>query len=1025
MSPIDEKPEKPVYWRSLAELEDKPEFREFVEREFPSALEAEPPNSPARRRFMQLMGASFALAGAVGCRFEEEKILPYSRRPEGLVPGVPRYYATTMDVAGNAVALHAKSFDQRPIKLEGNPEDPSSLGATNTFHQASILSLYDPDRSQGVVQNRGKRSASSWEAFFKFAREHFAELRKTYGKSLRVLSEGSSSPSLADMKRRFDQIFPQAKWVQYEPSYSDSPRQGAVLAFGEPVRVRYRPEAARVIVSLDSDFVSPTEEGGIAYARAVADGRDPEAGVMNRIYVVESGFSQLGSMADHRLSLRSELIPTIAAYLDSEVSAKAQPLPEHGAAQPKPQAKFLADQKIAKLLSVLVKDLLANVGKSLIVAGPQQPPEVHALVHRLNHVLGNVGNTVVYLTETRQREQDQLENLKALVEEMGQGQVDTLLILGGNPVFTAPSDVPFESALAKVKHSIHLSLYEDETSQRAAWHLPSAHYLETWGDAESFDGSLQVAQPLIAPLFGGKSAIELLATLIGDAKTDARDIVRRTLRAHVAGERGFRKAVHDGRVERTGASPITPKLKSLKPVALTARALGGLEVPNGELELVLYFDSKVHDGRFANNAWLQELPDPITKLTWDNAALIAPATAERLGVEDGGLVKLTLDGRSITIPALHAPGQAEGSVRVALGYGRTAAGHVGGLVAEGINPVGSNAYPLRSSKAYYTAAGLKISKAGDKQALAVTQDLHAIDPIGRDIETRLNQLVREGTLKRFKEEPTFAQHAVHHPPLLSLWQPPVSYDGHRWGMTVDIGRCMGCNSCTVACQAENNVPVVGKERVLMGREMHWLRIDRYYKGSPDDPEIAHQPLLCQQCENAPCEQVCPVGATMHSKEGLNDMVYNRCIGTRYCSNNCPYKVRRFNYFNFNLETYGTTPFTGTDDPKAKVKAMVFNPDVTVRSRGVMEKCTFCVQRIQRVKIEAKNEKRPIKDGEIKSACQQACPTNAIVFGDLNDKQSQVAKGQNSPRAYELLGELNNKPRLEYLARIRNPHPELS
>ncbi len=1010
--------EAPTYWRTLAELDRDPQFQEFVEREFRSPLENKPLSSPGRRRFMQLMGASFALAG---CRWEKEKILPHSRRPDGKIPGVPVDYATVMDIAGVATSLWVKSFDGRPIKVEGNPGDATSLGATSTFHQASVLGLYDPDRSRIPVRFRGSRTPSNWSEANKALREVMTEAKQNGGGGFAVLSEASSSPTLRALKDRLEKALPGAKWVVYEPTHPAGEVQGSELAFGQRVRSVYSADKADVIVSLDSDFLCATSPGGIANSRAVASRRDPDAGSMSRIYTVESSFTEVGAIADHRISLRAAQVAAVAAYLDSQISPKANPLPELGAAQPVPDAAFLKDAATKQVLDVMVQDLLTHPGKSLVVTGSHQPAEVHALVHRLNALLGNVGQTVSYL-EDGDRLLGGVDGLTGLVADMDAGKVDTLLILGGNPVYNAPVDVPFGTALAKVRTSVHLSEYEDETAQLCSWHLPQAHYLETWGDAVGFDGLVRIAQPLLAPLHDGKSTIELLAELLGEPGTEGQDLVRATHRLKDDAE--WRRAVHDGRVD-SKASEATPSLRPLAKLQLSEAALGTAEVANGKLEVVFSFDPKVHDGRYANNGWLQELPHPLSKLCWGNAALISPSTAEKLGVGDGHLITITLEGRKVTLPALQTPGQAPGSIGLALGYGRKFAGVVGGSTKAEVEIVGSNTYAIRTSKALAFATGASVEVAGGRQELALVQDLHAIDAIGQHgRDAREGQLIRETTIDEYKKHPDVIAHKVHHPPLLNLWTSPVSYEGRKWGMAIDLNKCTGCSACIVACQAENNTPVVGKTEVAMGREMSWLRVERYYKGDRNQPAVRQQPVLCQQCENAPCEQVCPVGATMHSSEGLNDMVYNRCIGTRYCSNNCPYKVRRFNYRNYNLQFYGTTPYTGTDDPKAKLKAMVLNPEVTVRSRGVMEKCTFCVQRIQNTKIKANNAKRPIEDGEIKTACEQSCPAGAIVFGDLNDKNSRVAKAHTLPRAYELLAELNNRPRVNYLARISNPHPEL-
>jgi MoCo/4Fe-4S cofactor protein with predicted Tat translocation signal len=1018
---------RPTYWKSLAELEQSPEFREFAAREFASPLEHEPADSPGRRRFMQIMGASLSLAGLDACRWREDHILPLSRRPEGTIPGSSRYFATALELNGNAVGLYASSYDGRPIKIEGNPAHPDSLGAASAYQQATVLGLYDPDRSDSVVtRSGGSRKPSSWDEFNQASSELLSALRTSGGAGLRVLAERSSSPTLADQKKRLLAAFPQAKWVTFEPIAYDGPRAGSVLAFGKAYRTHYAFETAQVVLTLDADVVHPTFPAGLANARALTKGRVPDAGEMNRVYAIESSVSLTGGVSDHRLALRSSAIKAVAAFLDAAISAKGNPLPELGAAQDKPAAEFLKDAKVAKFLDAVTTDLLTHVGRSVVIAGQHQPAEVHALVHRLNAILGNIGRTVFYTEDTNAEEQSDVASLKALTDELNAGKVDTLLILGGNPVFTAPADLAFGDALAKAKTSIHLSLYEDETSERASWHLPAAHYLESWGDALSWNGTLSIVQPLIAPLHGGKSALEIVAQLAGNAQPDPLALVR-AVHPQLAPEHAWRGALSNGLVDGSSAAHAEPKLTPLAKIALSETELAGLGGGNGKLELVFAIDPKIVDGRYANNAWLQELPESLTKLTWDNAVFISPRTAKEIGVADADSVTVTVGSRQVTLLALVAPGHADGSLRITLGHGRTSAGHIGGLVSDSVDPVGGNAYAVRTVEGYDIASGVSVSSHGTvPYRVSSTQDIYTVGDIGQQgTQERLPELVREGTLEELKKNPAFVEEVVEHNPLLSLWVPPVSYDGHKWGMSIDLNKCIGCSACVTACQAENNIPVVGKLNVAKGREMLWLRVDRYYKGEPEDAEVSFQPIPCQQCENAPCEQVCPVGATMHSHEGLNDMVYNRCIGTRYCSNNCPYKVRRFNYFNYNMDTIGITPYTPTDDPKAKVKAMVFNPEVTVRSRGVMEKCTFCVQRIQNVKIKAKNVKRPIEDGEIKTACQQTCPSDAIVFGDLNDGKSRVTALQRLPRSYALLGELNNKPRVQYLARIKNPNPVLS
>jgi Fe-S-cluster-containing dehydrogenase component len=1015
------------FWRSLAEYENPAGPAETPEFDAPF----EPPTLPERRRFLQVTGASMALASASACHFKEDKLLPFAQQPEGVVPGVPRYFMTAMDLKGAGVGLKVKSFDGRPIKIDGNPSHPDSLGATNAQHQATLLELYDPDRSSSFAKlTAGDLTArtvtlSNETEFRVFALEHFKALRAQNGRGLVVLSGASSSPSLADMRARWKARFPQSAWYVYEPALSDNEQSGSGLAFGGAYRTHFRIERANVIVSLDADLIGSRIDS-LALARAWAGGRNPASGKMNRMYVFESSLTETGSAADHRFAVRSEHIKALAAYLDSELSRRSTAAGVAGAAQAKPDAKFLDDPVLSKIVAAAVGDLLAHRGASIVAVGSSQPPEVHAIIHRINALLGNVGATVEYTAVRGPVDAASADNLANLLIELNAGRVDTLLILDSNPIYTAPGDVDFPTALAKAKTKIHAGLFRDETALASDWHVPLAHFLEAWGDVRASDGTISIQQPVIAPLYGGKSAIELLAILSGDELAGGPEagltIVQRALGALAQDPRLWRKAVHDGVVPNSAWPLVKPELRGIGPLTFAPGELSGLDVEPDQLELVLAPDPKLYDGRFANNGWLQELPDTATKLTWDNALMMSPQTAKALGVTDNVLVTLSIDGRSLTVPAILSPGQATGSVKLYLGYGRKAAGRVGGILVGGIlgteevGTVGVNAYPLRSKRVWAFARGASVKPTGIKYKLATTQDKHTMDRIGKfGTDERLPMLVRQATLKEYQEEPDFAKHVVHHPPLLSLWKEPVTYTSPKWAMSIDLNKCTGCSGCVVACQAENNIPVVGKERVAMGREMQWLRIDRYFQGNPEQPETAHQPVPCMHCEHAPCEQVCPVGATTHSHDGLNDMTYNRCIGTRYCSNNCPYKVRKFNYFNFHEEM---------KEERNQVKQMIFNPDVTVRFRGVMEKCSYCVQRIRQTTITAGQEGRPVGGDEVTTACQDSCPTQAIIFGDMDNPASQVAARKRDSRDYSLLEELNVRPRTTYMARVRNPHPEL-
>ncbi len=1003
MSSIGDQRTLKTHWRSLAELNDLPEYRAFVEAEFPEAVD---PGGMNRRRWLQVMGASFALAGVAGCETKRQEILPFAKRPEGRTPGKPQQFATAMDLSGSAIGLLVTCVDGRPIKVEGNPQHPQSLGAANSLAQASILELYDPDRSQSPVQ-LAATSPTVWANFDEAMESHFAAVKERQGTGFAVLAQANSSPTLARMRERLLKQWPQARWAEYEPLTDDHVLEGARLALGSRYRTQLDLRAARVTVCLDADLLG-SHPASLRYARDFAEGRQVVDGQMNRLYAVESGFSITGSASDHRLPVRSGQIAAFVGRLQTAV--KQWISGDAGIDSDGTQAD--------KFLAAVATDLVAHRGAGIVAAGPQQPAAVHAAVHSLNALLENVGKTVRYTLDEGAGSPGHVISLAELASEISAGHVGTLLILGGNPAYDAPADLDFADGLKKVPMTIHAGLYRNETARACQWHVPQAHFLESWSDARSYDGTYSVVQPTIAPLHGGRTWSELLARMLGDVLANPEKLVRETFDA-IAGDESsenlWRKTVHDGLLAGSAWPEATVSQPRETPLPTQ---LSGNEPENGQLELVFCRDASVYDGRFGNNGWLQECPDPLTKLTWDNAALIGPATAKMLKVASQTMATLKLSGHELTVPVYVMPGQAEGSVAIALGYGRTAAGLVGGLEDENIPAVGVNVYPLRTSKAMYIADGLTVEPRGEKYRLAVTQDHFAIDTVGmQERARRIPVLVREASLEQYKEHPDFAQHMAHVPHLESMWK-EHEYDGHRWGMSIDLSKCIGCNACVVACQAENNVPVVGKEQVLRGREMHWIRVDRYFKGeseAAENVEVVMQPVACHHCELAPCEQVCPVAATVHSSEGLNDMVYNRCIGTRYCANNCPYKVRRFNYFNYHKEL---------EDANREISKMMYNPEVTVRSRGVMEKCTYCVQRIQAVKIEAKNAGAPIRDGEIVTACQQACPTQAIVFGDLADKDAQVAGCQQDTRSYAMLAELNIKPRTAYLAKIRNPHPDL-
>jgi len=959
-------------WRSLGELERSQASFHALDHEFPSRSSGDDP-PPNRREFWRLMGASMSLAGLSGCtRQPVEKIVPYVDPPEQIVPGKPLFFATAMPLPGSAIGLLVETHMGRPTKVEGNPLHPASLGATDIFAQASVLTLYDPDRSQAVIR---MGQISSWISFLAALNGELDAHRADRGARLRLLTDEISSPTLDRQIRSFLAAFPAAKWHQYEPVSRDNARAGAKLAFGEAVNPTYRFDNAETILALDADFLSAP--GNVRHARGFALNRNARKGTMSRLYSVESMVSLTGAIADHRLPIPcagvADLAFTIAQALGVPVTAN----------DPGPHAKWV---------QAVAQDLQAHKGKCLVLAGDAQPPIVHALAHAMNLQLGNVGNTVVFTESAEQAPADQNQSLRELTAEMRTGRVNTLLIFGGNPVYNAPADLQFQEALLKVAFRVHLSPYDDETSTLCHWHIPEAHFLEAWGDARVFDGAVSIIQPMIAPLYGGKTRYELMNAMLGMADRSTYEIVREFWKSQRPAEfeAAWRRWLHDGIIENTALSPKQVRLVAgFAPHARAQRSgISGLEISFRP-------DPSLWDGRFANNGWLQELPKPVTRLTWDNAALFSPRTAQRLGLAQTDIIELRFHGRSVKAPVWIVPGHADESVTVHLGHGRTRAGRVG-------NRTGFNAYLIRHSEQPWFADGLEVLKTGDRGELACAQEHHMLG--GRAI-------VRAGTLSDFRRDPEFAHHAAHSPEHALSIYPGFRYEGHAWGMAIDLNSCIGCNACVVACQAENNIPVVGKREVIRGREMHWIRIDTYHRGDERNPETFFQPMLCQHCENAPCEVVCPVNATVHNAEGLNQMIYNRCVGTRYCSNNCPYKVRRFNFFLYN----------DWETPSLK---LLRNPNVTVRSRGVMEKCTYCVQRINAARTAAEKEDRTVRDGEILTACQQACPTQAIVFGDINDRNSRVARLKREPLNYGVLEELNTRPRTTYLARIRNPNPEL-
>ncbi|HYU32773.1 MAG TPA: TAT-variant-translocated molybdopterin oxidoreductase [Thermoanaerobaculia bacterium] len=1013
----------PELWRSLEELAGTPEFADMLHREFPRQA-SEWPEGVSRRNFLQLASASLALAGLTGCTKQPiEKIVPYVRKPEQLIPGKPLFFATALTHGGYATGVLAESHMGRPTKIEGNPDHPASLGATDVFAQAAVLTLYDPARSQAITH--GGRT-TTWSAFTTELGEQLRAQEALGGTGIRLLTGTVTSPTLAEQIQQLRTRFPRMAWHRWEPAGERQSFVASLRAFGRPVETRYDFTKADVVLAIDSDVLTRSA-GSTRYQRDFASRRyvrsnQPRANQpqqpVSRVYCVESLPTNTSTVADHRLQLAP-------ADVEAFVLALAQGLGVAGGA---PQT---LPQKAVEWLKAVTADLQAAPGRSLVVGDEYLSPAMQVLLHGINQRLGAVGSTVLYSEPVEVDPVDHLVSLTGLVQDMNAGRVEILVMLGVNPVYTAPADLGFAAALAKVPLRIHHGLYEDETSERCHWHIPAAHELESWGDARAFDGTVSIIQPLIEPLFEGKSVHELLALLAKQPGVTGYDIVRQHWQPLLGGdfEAAWHKALHDGLLPDTQAAPAGVAVAGgavQQAAAEVAGSVARTRAQQDQVRLCFRPDPTIWDGRHATNVWLQELPKPITKLVWDNAVIIGPVTAAKLELAHEEPVEVTWKDRKLRAAVWVQPGVAPGVASLSLGYGRTRKGD--GDQDEEKTGQGFNAYALRTSDALWTAPGVTIRGLGGRYVFACTQNHHAIESgiqsispqgeISEDSEVRKaseeaerRHILRVGTLREMRADPDFIEKEGEEPPAEMTMYPRYEYKGHAWGMAIDLNVCTGCSSCVVACQAENNIPVVGKEQVLRGREMHWLRIDRYFYGDFEEPAIHNQPVPCMQCENAPCEVVCPVAATSHSDEGLNDMVYNRCVGTRYCSNNCPYKVRRFNFLRFS-------------ERESPLYRMLYNPDVTVRMRGVMEKCTYCVQRIEQAKIESKVESQPIPPNRLQTACQQACPTQAIAFGDINDGEWDVTRWKADKLNYAMLEELNTRPRTTYLAKVRNTHPAI-
>lgn len=1062
----------PRYWRSLDELSETPGFKAQVEREFPEG--ASELDGVDRRRFFKLMAASFALGGvglATGCRRPESHIRAFGKSVENSIPGLPLYYATAFPLRRHAIPLLAETHEGRPTKLEGNPTYAPHGGASSLLSQASVLELYDPDRATTSTLKGAAVTPAAIQDLLASVNQAAAA---NQGEGLALLAGHSASPTRAALVARLKKDFPKAIWAEYEAVQDEAPLAAARAAFGKSVKPIHHFDQAARIVAIDSDFLG-TEAGSVAHTRAFAKGRRVTSATdpMNRLYAVESNFTLVGSMADHRLRLASSHMLAFAAALAGKVTGDA-------AFDELAAGLEFKDQE--KWLTACAADLLAHKGKSIIVAGSHLPAQVHAIVHALNHALGNIGKTVK-MVEVPAENAASIGELAAAIKA---GSVKTLVLLGGNPAYDAPADLDFATLLGSVPQVIRHGYYVDETSQKSGAHIGAAHYLESWGDARTVDGTIVPIQPMILPLFNGLTELEVLARIAGSDVTDPYTLVYNTITGIAGGDADhvFRRFLHEGQLAGSAYPEVQVGLAPATFGTFLNEAPKVQTLSRENLEVRFTFDHKVDDGRFANNGWLQECPDPITKITWDNAILVSPKLGKELGIDPDGswiqvsrkenakfqggaeiafIGEVTVNGVTVRGPLHIQPGLANYTIVLPLGYGRTVSGRVG-------KAVGHNFYPARTSASLGFATGANITVTGETYQLANTQEHWSME--GRDI-------VREANHEEYQKHPDFAvamglethspaiygdmtpeefaklpreeraritaERAVAIPRGGSLYKTP-EFDGvHQWGMSIDLNTCTGCNACVVACQAENNIPIVGKDQVLKGREMHWIRLDRYYSDGnidagafggagnreiPEDPQVSLQPVGCQHCELAPCETVCPVNATVHDEEGLNTMAYNRCIGTRYCANNCPYKVRRFNFFDWNkrsLDELYLGPLGKSGMPE--LVKMVKNPDVTVRMRGVMEKCTYCVQRIQQAKIKRKaaagaSSDVLIPDGTIQVACQQACPAESIVFGNIKDPESAVSKAKALEHDYALLGYLNVRPRTSYLGKLRNPNPEM-
>ena len=990
------------YWKSLKNISSEEDYNRFLKQS-----DHNEDNGLSRRNFLSLIAASVALAGLEGCKKPVQKIIPYVEAEIGTIPGIPKYYASTIPWKNNALGVVIENHDERPVKVEGNDKHPATLGKSNAFSQASTIEMYDPDRARGVRHN-GKKV--DWSEYLKFAKD----INKGDGKGLAVLMQESSSPTIKSIQNDFKKKFPSASWVSYESVNNENLYTGIEKAFSKKLQPVYRLENAQIIVSLGSDFLG-VDDNNIYNTRKFAQNRDivDENSTMNRLYVAESSITSTGSSADHRLNIPQHEMENILAELSFELR----------------QLGLSVDANKVKSsnnlwIKAAAEDLMSNRGQSIILGGSQLSPEFHQLIALLNNQL----NAPVDYYPLNLSQVSSLNDFKYLCDDIKNNKIKNLIILGANPVYDSPADFNFEDLLIKVPNSVHLTNILDETSKLCSWNIAMTHYFECWGDAMSYDGFASIVQPQIMPLFDSKSVIQVLTPMVYSKELSSYDTVKNVWKSDIIKsgnfERKWEKVLHDGLYD----IPIIKKEKVKSSAKASTKQLNNtIKLDDNKFEIVFNASSSVYDGRFANNGWLQEIPKPVTSLTWDNAALVSLKVAKKFNIKNGQMIEIKVDNNSIKLPAWITPGQNQKSISLELGYGRTFEGRLG-------NGVGFNVYPLRMSNNSSYSLNASISVLDETYPLASTQDHHGLEEdkyaapgfdklANNEVQSRIPELVKQSTLDYYKENPDWVQKKVeeHKPDKKRSWaehsmyNPEPEYDyskGPQWGMSIDLTSCTSCNACSIACQSENNIPVVGKQQVMNGREMHWIRIDNYFAGDPDNPEMSTQSVACVHCELAPCETVCPVAATTHSSDGVNQMTYNRCLGTRYCANNCPYKVRKFNFYNYTRDL-------------PEVVQMAMNPDVSIRFRGVMEKCTYCYQRVSAARISAENENREMQDGDFQVACQQSCPADAIKFGDINDPNSAVSKAKRRNRDYALLAHLGTAPRTTYLAKIRNQNPKLS